>query len=263
MWSVVVLDYVRRFPPRFQHRLLNVLERVVGVQMLTARTEDNFFISLDRRDLVQRQILMLGYWDREVAEAFKATLKPEDVFYDVGANIGYFSLLAASIGVGRVVAFEPLEELAQRAEGNVALNGFGDVVRVVHLALGDALGSAQYEPGPDWNSGAGRILPKAVPREGVTVQVTTLDDFLSETESAPPTVMKIDVEGFESKVLRGARQLLEERPPRVIVFEGDCSPEGELEDREVSRILENAGYRIRHLPRSQSEPKENFMAVLE
>jgi len=231
--------------------------------MLTARTEDNFHIRLDRRDLVQRQILMHGHWDREVAEALKASLQPDDVFYDIGSNIGYFSLLAASIGVRRVVAFEPFERLAQCAEHNVAMNGFGDVVRVVHVALGDARGAVQYEPGPAWNCGAGHILRNAASAEGVTVQLMTLDDFLLETRSAPPTVMKIDVEGFESNVLRGARQLLATRAPRVIVFEGNCSPEGVLEDHEVSRILIGAGYRLRHLPRLQREAKENFIAVLE
>jgi FkbM family methyltransferase len=261
--SPMVSAYVRRFPHRGQERLLSVLERMTGINMWTARTEDGFAIRVDRHDSVQGHILKYGFWDRDVSDALKATLKPGDVFYDVGGNIGYFSLLAAHLGVRTVVAFEPLERLARRAEDNAALNGFGDIVRVVPLGLGDVRGAANYEPGPDWNCGAGRVNGISGAGEGVTVRLTTLDDFLAETGGAPPTVMKIDVEGFEANVLRGAGRLLAEHPPRTIVFEGDCSPQGELGDRELGRILEDAGYRIQHFQRPQHELKENFIAVQE
>jgi FkbM family methyltransferase len=261
--NAIVNTYVRHVSHRGQERLLDAVERLTGVRMWTARTEDGFAIRVDRHDSVQAHILKHGFWDRDVSEALKATLRPSDVFYDVGGNIGYFSLLAASLGVRNIVAFEPLERLAGRAGENAALNGFGDIVRVVPLGLGDVRGAAQYEPGPDWNCGAGRVRPASGAGEGVTIPLTTLDEYLAETGGPPPTVMKIDVEGFEANVLRGASKLLAERPPRVIVFEGDCSPEGALEDRELSRILEDAGYRIRHLQRPWHELKENFIAVQE
>jgi FkbM family methyltransferase len=261
--SAVISAYMRHVSHRGQERILSAVERVARSHVWTAKTEDGFVMRLDRHDAVQSHILTHGFWDREVSEALKSTLKPSDVFYDVGANIGYFSLLAAHLGVRNIVAFEPLARLARRAEENVALNGFSDIVRVVPLGLGEARGAVQYQPGPDWNSGAGRVQATSKPGDGVTVELTTLDEFLIETGGPPATVMKIDVEGFEANVLRGASRLLAERPPRVIVFEGDCSPAGELEDRELSRILLNAGYRIQHLPRAQHESKENFMAVLQ
>lgn len=261
--STIVGLYVRHFSHPGQDRILTAIERASGSHVWTAPTKDGFSLHLDRSDLLQRYIMKHGFWDCEVADSLKATLKPDDIFYDIGGNIGYFSLLAASLGVQRVIAFEPLELLARRALENVALNGYGDIVQVITLGLGEAVRVAHYVAGPDWNSGAGRVDTSFAAQAGVAVQLTTLDDFLAETGSEPPTVIKIDVEGFEANVFRGARRLLADSPPRVIVFEGDCGPNGELEQADLVAILQDAGYRIQHLPAFTREPKENFMAVLE
>jgi FkbM family methyltransferase len=261
--STLVSFYVRRFSHRGQERLLSGVEQLLGSHVWTAKSDDGFAMRLNRRDFVQDYILKHGFSDREVSVALKETLKPGDVFYDIGGNIGYFSLLAASLGVQKILAFEPLARLARLAEENVALNGYESVIQVIPLGLGDARGAAHYVPGPDWNSGAGRVDTSSVAQDGVTVQLTTLDDFLAETGTAPPTVIKVDVEGFEANVFRGANRLLADSPPRVIVFEGDCGPSGELEQPEIRAILQHAGYRIQHLHALTHEPKENFIAVLE
>lgn len=260
--SALVSAYVRRFSHRGQERLLNAVEQVTGSHVWTARSEDGYAMRLNRRDLVQNHILKHGFWDREVSTALKDTMRPSDVLYDIGCNIGYFSLLAASLGVQRVIAFEPFEKLARLAEENVALNGYGEIVQVMPLGLGEAACAASYVPGPEWNSGAGWVVAGSVTQEDVPIQLTTLDDFLAETGKVPPTVIKIDVEGFEANVFRGARRLLADSPPRVIVFEGDCGPSRELKSPEIGAILQDAGYRVQHLPAPTREPKENFIAVL-
>ncbi len=78
---------------------MNGVEKVTGSHVWTARSEDGYAMRLNRRDLVQNHILKNGFWDREVSIALKEALRPSDVFYDIGTNIGYFSLFPVSTSV--------------------------------------------------------------------------------------------------------------------------------------------------------------------
>lgn len=253
--------YVRHVPHCGQERMLNFIEGITRRSLWTVKALDSFLISIDRHDMVQRHIMLHGHWDKEVGDALVSILQPRDVFYDVGANIGYFSLLAASLGVKCVVAFEPYRPLAGRAAANMARNALESRVRVVPAALGANQCEARYLPGPATNSGAGAVRAGRPMTGCVDVHVTTLDAFI-ESGGPPPNVMKIDVEGFEAEVLRGGAKLLRENPPRAIIFEGNCGPDGTLEDQELAEILEGVGYHIRHLSRDRREPLENYLAVL-
>ena len=261
--SAMINGYMRQFSHRGQEVILNTLERATGSRLWIARSDDGFEVLVNRRDFLQRHILKYGCWDREVSDVLKSMLNASDVFFDIGANIGYFALLAAKRGVKTIVAFEPFPVLVRRLERNIALNRYESVIRIVPLGLGSDPGFSHYEPGPEWNSGAGHVVTGATGGVGVEIRLTTLDVYLDEAACPPPTIIKLDVEGFEFKVLSGARRLLDSSPPRAIIFESNCNMDGVLLDKELHALLRDVGYRIRHLARAQHEPKENFMAVLE
>ena len=260
--SKIVGAFARYTPNRGQERLLRLVEEVFGVKRWVTRSEFGFILFVNRNDLVQRHILTYGFWDKEVGDYLKSILTENDVFFDIGANIGYFSLVAASIGVSSIVAFEPFAYLARLAEENVSLNGFEKIIRIVPVALGAIQGTANYLAGPDWNSGAGKIVPVPDGGSGSSVPIMTLDAFLSDTDSPWPTVIKLDVEGFELDVLQGARKLFETRPPRAVVFEANCDDAGRVVDEKIVEFFESFNYQIKHLHRPVHESKENFVAAL-
>ena len=158
----------------------------------------------------------LGSVEPEVQDALAELLRPGDVFYDVGANIGYFTLIGARLvgPSGRVVAVEPQPEARQRLEHNVAINGF-DNVTAIEAAVADEEGESElvvsHEGILEW--AALETSPTTdVPK--INVRVTTLDALRADLP--PPTVVKLDVEGAEIRAVRGMRELLRSDRPAVV-----------------------------------------------
>ena len=158
-----------------------------------------------------------GRTESDVQHALVDHLPRAGVFVDVGASIGFLSLLAARIvgSDGTVVAFEPQPEAARSIERNAALNGFR--VAVHEMAVSSRSGYLGLE-------GVGKATAHVVPRgKGLQVTCTSLDAFLAEHAIAPDLI-KIDVEGHEGDVLRGMRTVLERGRSTVIIeCHGDVS----------------------------------------
>jgi FkbM family methyltransferase len=145
-------------------------------------------------------------------------LRPGDVFIDVGANIGFYSLLASSVNSGApVVAFEPHPVASSRLRENAALNSFGNI-HVRQVAAGSAAGSAMLTSDLGEQN---RIWTGEGNDASVQVPVVTLDGELTELGLDPASValVKIDTEGFEGEVLAGAGRLLDARPGPVWMVE--------------------------------------------
>src|ERR1051326_3233784 len=180
-------------------------------------------------------------------------------FWDVGAHQGYTSLLCAKYGSRRVTAFEPdatnLAYLAENLAANPALRGR---IEVLPVAVAEASGEAQLES-PDDLSQCRLISHEFAARAGspgglhvTTVTSVTLDSILSEGRT-PPGLMKIDVEGAEHLVLRGARQLVQRFHPVILLEYHNAEAR-----KQCVAFLEEAGYSIFALngKRSGSEPLE-------
>jgi FkbM family methyltransferase len=148
-------------------------------------------------------------WNPEEYRAFRETVRPGSVVLDVGANVGCYTLLFATWSgpAGRVFAFEPAPASQAGLRRHLALNDLGDRVDVVAAAVSSSVGFARFRT--DGTSGANALAPLNAGASTATIDVetTTLDAFCA-TRQLRPDVVKIDVEGAELDVLKGARQVL-------------------------------------------------------
>jgi FkbM family methyltransferase len=166
-------------------------------------------IAGNTRDLIQRYIYYFGCWEPDLGRLLGERLRPGDVFVDVGANIGYFTLMAARLvgERGRVVSLEASPSIHAMLEASVALNGAANV-RVLNVAVADAPGQLQVFRATGGNSGETSLLPSDRLRAEATVRAAPLDEILDADEMARARLVKIDVEGAEWLVLKGMRTVL-------------------------------------------------------
>ncbi len=158
----------------------------------------------------------LGHVEPEVQAALAELLKPGDVFYDVGANIGYFTLIGARLvgPAGRVVAVEPQPEALRRLHHNVALNAFENVT-TIEAAVGDEEGHSQLVISPEGILEWAALEPSPDPAcPTIPVRVTTVDVLRGGLPA--PTLIKLDVEGAEDRALVGMQEALRRDKPAVL-----------------------------------------------
>ncbi|MFJ4985102.1 FkbM family methyltransferase [Streptomyces sp. NPDC088732] len=182
---------------------------------------------LDTRDLIQRYVYLFGIWEPHLTRWVAGSLRPGDTFVDVGANVGYFSLLAASrVGVtGHVVAVEASAAVHRRLIEHRDLNGYGAIVRAVNAAVSDKRETLRFVLASSQNIGANSIVPYDGPAESsFEMTAQPLGELLRADELRSARVIKVDVEGAEGAVVRGLAGLLDQlRPDAEVAIE--VSPE--------------------------------------
>jgi FkbM family methyltransferase len=180
-------------------------------------TTDGLELALDPLNLdVFFDIVREGGHDLHVVRACLDLMDGRQVFYDVGANVGYVSLSVARAFPGAIViAFEPQPGLATSLARSARLNGFGNIA-VVPAMVGSRDGSAQlFLPGHPFHATA---APADRRMRSITTPIWTLDSLVESGAIPPPDVIKIDVEGGERDVFEGGASVIRERRP-VLVFE--------------------------------------------
>ena len=171
--------------------------------------------------------------------AFKTILRPGDTVYDVGAHIGFFTLIAASLvgSEGRVFAFEASAETVVWLRKNVEANGYGERVEVSDRAIADREGVLDFS-GSDRDSSARGIQDAKSGSGLVQVASTTLDSHWRKSGRTPVRLLKIDVEGFELESLRHGGALLDASPDCVVVAEARTHDQSGRSDYEsISKLL--------------------------
>ncbi len=234
------------------------LDRFYRGKTFTARRQGvTWALNLDC--LIQRAVYYLSVFELKETEWLKAQVKEDWVFFDVGANFGYYSMLAsaASRGRARVYAFEPLASNCALIERNKSLNGF-DGLRVFKIALSDREGEVGFFVPPDSCSGVGHIVEGDADSAGGhidTVQATTLDSFVAQHGVERLDFLKIDVEGAETSVLRGGRETLRRFRPRIMI---EFFPEGlaklNTSADELLALIHELGYDTFSITASGLEP---------
>jgi FkbM family methyltransferase len=142
-------------------------------------------------------------------------LRPEDLFCDVGANIGSYTILAAGVARARTFSFEPVPSTFLHLKRNVAINALEDLVELYNCGVGEKTGTLRFTSGGDTVNHV--ITDQDTKNQGtVEVAIKTLDQVL---EGREPWLIKIDVEGFELSVLAGGKKMLEHPGLKAIIIE--------------------------------------------
>ena len=190
------------------------LGRTLGKRKL--RTRHGFMMELDLCDWIPQDIYLTGDFESTSSAIAKKLLKPGDTVVDVGANIGYFSLLFAHCvgNTGSVYSFEPVPALASKLEKNVELNHFGQVI-VSTIALSDHRGTARFYSGPEDNTGLSSLREPRQSSGSFDAELAPFDDLVKDSSAI--TLVKIDVEGAELQVLRGMERLLRNARPNLLL----------------------------------------------
>jgi FkbM family methyltransferase len=181
----------------------------------------------------------------QVEDTLLSLMHPGDVFYDIGANVGWYSLLAARAvgGTGKVISFEPSVSNAALLQENIAANRLTNVTTIA-AAVTDQNGWATFLYGgslegrldkDDCEAQSQRRAARKAPKRSSVVPILALDSWIAETAQAPPNVVKIDVEGAEVGVLRGMLQTLRQAKPVLLI---------ELHNTrvEIADLLDEIGY---------------------
>lgn len=195
-----------------------------------------FEILVDRHDLVIGRAIAHGEYEPHCTAIVERFVSTGHTFVDVGANVGFFTLLAARrVGAtGRVLVFEPIAHNYRLLERSIARNGLANV-QVFHQALLDRAGSVEFLQWARRNSGSFHVLnDPGWDRARYTVEAAAFDELFTE-----PRVdfVKIDVEGAEGLVLDGMRETIRRERP-MILFEFSPAAIADLSRRDPDQLLQ-------------------------
>ena len=186
----------------------------------------------------------------------KRNVKPGSVVLDIGAHVGLFTILLVRWAgpTGHVYAFEPTPETRAALEDHLVLNDVADHVTLIPMAVSDMTGTAMFYAA---TSSPENTLSSAHTRlstaEAIEVPLTTIDDFCTK-RNVVPTLIKIDIEGFELHALRGAKETLAQHRPAVLIELHPMNwPEIGESPATAAAILAQLGYRAVPLD-GQKEP---------
>ena len=194
-----------------------------------------------------------GKYEPEVVAFLVEHCRPHDIAFDVGANVGYHTMLLSSLvgPDGQVLAFEPVPTTAAWLEETLRRNDLANVT-VLRTALGASAGAARMRVGPAAEAGLAHLVDSTAGYRShftgetrvIDVPIDSIDQLLTAGELPMPTLIKIDVEGAELQVLRGASETLATVRPTVVT-----ELWGSENVREGRRLLESFGYRVSSLRR--------------
>ncbi|QIK36799.1 FkbM family methyltransferase [Caldichromatium japonicum] len=170
-------------------------------------------------DIISDALAASGLWEPELTQRLLAQAQEGGLLVEVGANLGYFSLLwAQAHPANRVIALEPAPRNIELFRASIACNGLSGRVSLLPVAAGPRLALMPFDLGPEVQTGWGGVVwDEARALSPTQVVVVPLDELLAEIPQI--AVLKIDVEGFDTLVLEGCRRLLSERRILTLYYE--------------------------------------------
>lgn len=236
----------------------------------TLLTQGNVRINCDLTHLLQRQLYFWGSYEKEYCQLWIKFSRTANTIFDVGANVGLYSLLSAAAKPGVAVhAFEPTPEILDRFKENIRLNGFKNI-HVNQTAVGRSSGTAVLREcyGSDGaNEGMNFIVgvqQDSEPKDRV-VPIVSLDDYCRKAGVDQIDLLKMDIEGGECEALTGAQDLLRSGSIRCLFVEFAewASMRSNHTLAELAGLLSKSGYSMYSLHKSklqlieQENPPDN------
>jgi|HubBroStandDraft_1064217.scaffolds.fasta_scaffold61771_2 FkbM family methyltransferase len=199
----------------------------------------------------QRHAFWLGSYEIAVQHCIAREVKPQGVFYDIGANVGFYSLFAATlIGSGKVFAFEPVPANIVYLRKHLHLNGITNV-SPLELAVCDQIGKFFFAV--EDSGSMGRLQPDGA----LEVETTTLDALIQEQRVPPPTYVKMDIEGAELKALLGAKACFARYQPKLFL-----STHGEKVHEECCQLLRSWNFTLHPIGKPTPDRAEIFATLV-
>ena len=183
-----------------------------------------------------------GSYEMPKQKAVAAVLKPGDIVYDLGANVGFYSLLASILvgPQGKVFSFEPAPRNLLLLRKHLALNGITNCA-VFESAVTDSSGRANFAPAADWSEG--HLTTESA--DSFAVPTVSLDELVDSGELPLPQMIKCDIEGAEYSALRGAIRTLQAGSPLIFL-----STHGSEVHQKCCELLAHLNYSLRSLDNS-------------
>jgi len=219
----------------------------------------------EQGEALERFVWHYGLHEPEVWKALSALAEKDEVFWDIGANIGTVAIQALlDERVKYVHCFEPNPQIIQILEYNLHLNS--NIFQVHSLALSDKISEVDFYFGGRKQSDISSL--KTNRGFGMLKIITTTIDERIKLGIPAPTLIKIDVEGWEENVMMGGVRLFQINPPKAVVFEAQCDENTTILNKNIILLLENYGYKINWIQRASQKLHEfegvfleNYLAV--
>lgn len=208
---------------------------------VVAQMKHGFKMSLNVNNKEHAHMFLWGEHDeRYETQLVKNIIKPNDVIWDIGANVGFYTMLFSKLANdGKVISFEPVSGTRSFLEQQIKINNSGNVT-IKPIALGNIAGDAEiYFSESNAGEGTASLVHKnEAKRYTEKILISTIDDVLENTPE--PTFLKIDVEGFQNNVFLGGQRFFTDHEPLIMA---------ELRDShdtmvESERIIRNYGFDI-------------------
>lgn len=233
------------FPKRgwkFVHPLLRFFN--LSSKVYKKKLFNGLHMYVNATDHIQKNIFWYGRYEEEASFLWQRIVQNDSVVLDIGANIGYFSLLAAAKAIeGKVISFEPVSAFRNDFKKNIALNNFKNI-EVLSFAVSDKNEETDIYLSADDNLGMTSLTPpENFSGKKERISTIVLDEWTKTKNLSKIDIVKIDVEGAEEKVLTGMTDILQNQRPAIFIeiintqlSRFDSSAE------ELWRLLQQCGY---------------------
>ncbi len=242
-------------------RFWELLFRRAHWPLLEAPYFNDTTLLIDQTDLLQREILSRGEYEPELRLVLSELIRENEVLWDIGAHMGSFGMkFVKDARVSSVHFFEPTQHLFQQLQATLKRNRIE--ANGHRVALGEKCGEIDLYLGRSANRGLNSRYFKEGLSEKEACPMKTIDQLIQEGLPAP-SFLKIDVEGGELPILQGAKEALNSKRLKGILFETAIGEQGEIGDFELKKLLIQHHFTLRHIPRISGlvEPNENFFAI--
>lgn len=192
----------------------------------------------------------LGSYEDTKRRYFERTLKQGSIVYDIGANVGFYTLLASVLvgTTGKVFAFEPAPRNLRYLRAHLRLN-LVENVRTIEAAVSDRVGVAHFD------EASGPCTGRLAEGGELLVRTVSVDELFSIGELPPANFIKVNVEGSEARVLRGAKNMLSVHRPTIFL-----ATHGKETHAECCQLLRSLGYRLEPLGGTSLEETDEVTA---
>lgn len=173
-----------------------------NIKKINYKYYGKYFVLYPLDNITDNKIIISSkkYDYKELEYIKKLRKNNKSVFLDIGSNMGYYSIMSSNVGFTSIFAFEPLPKMISRIKENIKINNLEDLIKIIPFALGDKNKEVIIYEKID-NIGGSSILNDNKNSKKIKINMITLDQFISDYSINHIDVLKIDIEGYEDRVL--------------------------------------------------------------